>query len=96
MRRLAPDNPQEWGQSGALIETLSLGIYDAVRGLLGRLRPRQLDDMSLEQAVRPCCGSWSWSATASSPGSSGGWRTALSDAQRVTLFRVCQEGSTTW
>ena len=51
VRRLAPDNPHV-GQSSALIETLSLGIYDAVRGLLGRLRPRQLDDMSLEQAVR--------------------------------------------
>ncbi|MCV5707377.1 histidine kinase, partial [Escherichia coli] len=51
VRRLAPDNAGV-GQSSALIDTLSLGIYDAVRGLLGRLRPRQLDDMTLEQAVR--------------------------------------------
>ena len=28
----------------SLIEQLSLGVYDSVRRLLGRLRPRQLDD----------------------------------------------------
>lgn len=39
-------------QSGQLIEQLSLGVYDSVRRLLGRLRPRQLDDLPLEQAVR--------------------------------------------
>jgi two-component system sensor histidine kinase UhpB len=39
-------------QGGAHIEQLSLGVYDSVRRLLGRLRPRQLDDLSLEQAVR--------------------------------------------
>lgn len=39
-------------QGGAHIEQLSLGVYDSVRRLLGRLRPRQLDDLSTEQAVR--------------------------------------------
>ncbi len=39
-------------QSGQLIEQLSLGVYDAVRRLLGRLRPRQLDDLTLRQAIR--------------------------------------------
>lgn len=92
VRRLAPDN-RGVGQSSALIDTLSLGIYDAVRGLLGRLRPRQLDDMSLEQAVRGLLRELElerrgivtrleWQLTDD----------ALSDAQRVTLFRVCQEG----
>ncbi|MUG29592.1 signal transduction histidine-protein kinase/phosphatase UhpB [Aeromonas salmonicida] len=92
VRRLAPDNAGV-GQSSALIETLSLGIYDAVRGLLGRLRPRQLDDMSLEQAVRGLLRELElerhgivtrleWQLTDE----------GLSDAQRVTLFRVCQEG----
>ncbi|MBC2632305.1 two-component system sensor histidine kinase UhpB, partial [Salmonella enterica subsp. enterica serovar Enteritidis] len=70
-----------------------LGVYDSVRRLLGRLRPRQLDDLSLEQAVRSLmremeledCGIVSHLE----------WRideALLSEAQRVTLFRVCQEG----
>ncbi len=50
-RRLAPDNASV-RQSGQLIEQLSLGVYDSVRRLLGRLRPRQLDDLPLEQAAR--------------------------------------------
>ncbi len=49
--RLAPDNASV-RQSGQLIEQLSLGVYDSVRRLPGRLRPRQLDDLPLEQAVR--------------------------------------------
>ncbi|HBI8046946.1 TPA: signal transduction histidine-protein kinase/phosphatase UhpB [Escherichia coli] len=51
VQRLAADNASV-KQSGQLIEQLSLGVYDAVRRLLGRLRPRQLDDLTLEQAIR--------------------------------------------
>ncbi|EQB8042882.1 signal transduction histidine-protein kinase/phosphatase UhpB [Aeromonas hydrophila] len=92
VRRLAPDNAGV-GQSSALIETLSLGIYDAVRGLLGRLRPRQLDDMSLEQAVRGLLRELELERRGIVTRLE--WQLAdagLSDAQRVTLFRVCQEG----
>ncbi|STJ15084.1 sensory histidine kinase UhpB [Escherichia coli] len=39
VQRLAADNASV-KQSGQLIEQLSLGVYDAVRRLLGRLRPR--------------------------------------------------------
>ncbi|EAZ6965449.1 signal transduction histidine-protein kinase/phosphatase UhpB [Salmonella enterica] len=51
VQRLAADNGGV-KQSGQLIEQLSLGVYDAVRRLLGRLRPRQLDDLTLAQAIR--------------------------------------------
>ncbi|VTN12726.1 sensory histidine kinase UhpB [Raoultella terrigena] len=51
VQRLAPENGGV-RQSSQLIEQLSLGVYDSVRRLLGRLRPRQLDDLTLEQAVR--------------------------------------------
>ena len=92
VRRLAPDNPHV-GQSSSLIETLSLGIYDAVRGLLGRLRPRQLDDMSLEQAVRGLLRELELERRGIVTRLEWGLADeALSDAQRVTLFRVCQEG----
>jgi two-component system sensor histidine kinase UhpB len=63
MQRISPESGVK--QSGMLIEQLSLGIYDSVRRLLGRLRPRQLDDLSLEQAIR------SWKGTASSVISTG-------------------------
>ncbi|MCG5045448.1 signal transduction histidine-protein kinase/phosphatase UhpB [Enterobacteriaceae bacterium 155047] len=80
-------------QSGAHIEQLSLGVYDSVRRLLGRLRPRQLDDLSLEQAVR----SMMREMELESRGivSHLDWKieeALLSEGQRVTLFRVCQEG----
>ncbi|HDN9818482.1 TPA: signal transduction histidine-protein kinase/phosphatase UhpB [Aeromonas salmonicida] len=71
VRRLAPDNAGV-GQSSALIETLSLGIYDAVRGLLREL---ELERHGIVTRLE-------WQLTDE----------GLSDAQRVTLFRVCQEG----
>ncbi len=40
-------------QGGAHIEQLSLGVYDSVRRLLGRLRPRQLDDLSRSRRYAP-------------------------------------------
>ncbi|MFP1461918.1 hypothetical protein ACLB1E_06175 [Escherichia coli] len=58
-------------QSGQLIEQLSLGVYDAVRRLLGRLRPRQLDDLTLEQAIRSLMRKWSWKGAALSAISNG-------------------------
>jgi len=79
-------------QSGQLIEQLSLGVYDAVRRLLGRLRPRQLDDLPLDQAVRALLremelerqgvvAQLDWNID----------EALLSEGQRVTLFRICQE-----
>ncbi|MEC5343276.1 signal transduction histidine-protein kinase/phosphatase UhpB [Brenneria populi] len=92
LQRLAPEN-NGVRQSGALIETLSLGVYDSVRRLLGRLRPRQLDDLSLERAMRSLTREMELEAHGIVSRLS--WRideTQLSESQRVTLFRVCQEG----
>lgn len=92
VQRLAADNASV-KQSGQLIEQLSLGVYDAVRRLLGRLRPRQLDDLSLEQAIRSLMREMELEGRGIV--SHLEWRideSALSENQRVTLFRVCQEG----
>ncbi|MCG8709604.1 signal transduction histidine-protein kinase/phosphatase UhpB [Brenneria sp. 4F2] len=92
LQRLAPDNAGV-RQSGALIETLSLGVYDSVRRLLGRLRPRQLDDLALEQAVRSLMREMELESYGIVSRLS--WKideVRLSESQRVTLFRVCQEG----
>ncbi|MCL2891988.1 signal transduction histidine-protein kinase/phosphatase UhpB [Brenneria tiliae] len=92
VQRLAPENSGV-RQSGALIETLSLGVYDSVRRLLGRLRPRQLDDLSLELAMRSLLREMELEARGIVSRLS--WQideSLLSESQRVTLFRVCQEG----
>ncbi|SXH66031.1 integral membrane sensor signal transduction histidine kinase [Klebsiella pneumoniae] len=92
IQRLAPDNASV-RQSGQLIEQLSLGVYDSVRRLLGRLRPRQLDDLPLEQAVRSLMREMELEDRGIV--SHLDWRineAGLSENQRVTLFRVCQEG----
>ncbi|HCL4897250.1 TPA: signal transduction histidine-protein kinase/phosphatase UhpB [Salmonella enterica] len=92
VQRLAADNGGV-KQSGKLIEQLSLGVYDAVRRLLGRLRPRQLDDLTLAQAIRSLLREMELESRGIV--SHLDWRideTALSESQRVTLFRVCQEG----
>ena len=92
VQRLAADNASV-KQSGQLIEQLSLGVYDAVRRLLGRLRPRQLDDLTLEQAIRSLMREMELEGRGIV--SHLEWRideSALSENQRVTLFRVCQEG----
>lgn len=92
VQRLAPENPGV-KQSGAHIEQLSLGVYDAVRRLLGRLRPRQLDDLTLEQAIRSLMREMELESRGIV--SHLDWRideSLLSESQRVTLFRVCQEG----
>ena len=92
VQRLAADNARV-KQSGQLIEQLSLGVYDAVRRLLGRLRPRQLDDLTLEQAIRSLMREMELEGRGIV--SHLEWRideSALSENQRVTLFRVCQEG----
>ena len=91
VQRVAPDNSRVV-QSGVHIEQLSLGVYDAVRRLLGRLRPRQLDDLSLEQAIRSLMREMELEDAGIV--SHLHWRideTLLSEAQRVTLFRICQE-----
>jgi len=91
VQRVAPDNSRVI-QSGVHIEQLSLGVYDAVRRLLGRLRPRQLDDLSLEQAIRSLMREMELEDAGIV--SHLHWRideTLLSEAQRVTLFRICQE-----
>ena len=92
VQRLAPENGGV-RQSSQLIEQLSLGVYDSVRRLLGRLRPRQLDDLTLEQAVRSLMREMELEDRGIV--SHLDWRIdepALSESQRVTLFRVCQEG----
>lgn len=92
VQRLAADRPTIQ-QSASHIEQLSLGVYDSVRRLLGRLRPRQLDDLTLAQAISALVREMELSGQGVV--SHIDWRideTLLSESQRVTLFRVCQEG----
>lgn len=92
VQRLAAENPGI-KQSAGHIEQLSLGIYDSVRRLLGRLRPRQLDDLTLVQAISALVREMELAGRGIV--SHVDWKideSMLSESQRVTLFRICQEG----
>jgi len=92
VQRLARDNPSI-KQSAGHIEQLSLGVYDSVRRLLGRLRPRQLDDLTLAQAISALMREMELAGQGIV--SHIDWQideSLLSESQRVTLFRICQEG----
>lgn len=92
VQRLSTDNPTI-KQSASHIEQLSLGVYDSVRRLLGRLRPRQLDDLTLAQAISGLVREMELSGQGIV--SHIDWQideSILSESQRVTLFRICQEG----
>ena len=92
VQRLAVENPGI-RQSATHIEQLSLGVYDSVRRLLGRLRPRQLDDLTLAQAISALLREMELAGQGIV--SHIDWQideSVLSESQRVTLFRICQEG----
>lgn len=92
VQRLAADSTAI-KQSATHIEQLSLGIYDSVRRLLGRLRPRQLDDLPLSQAISGLVREMELAGQGII--SHIDWQieeSVLSESQRVTLFRICQEG----
>lgn len=92
VQRMARDNPAI-KQSAGHIEQLSLGVYDSVRRLLGRLRPRQLDDLTLAQAISALMREMELAGQGIV--SHIDWQideSVLSESQRVTLFRICQEG----
>ncbi|MCO7262831.1 signal transduction histidine-protein kinase/phosphatase UhpB [Dickeya zeae] len=92
LQRLAPES-RHVRQSSTLIEQLSLSVYDSVRRLMGRLRPRQLDDLTLEQAVRSLMREMELEEQGII--SHLDWHideASLGEGLRVTLFRVCQEG----
>jgi len=78
-----------------MIEGLSLNVYDTTKGLLIRLRPKTLDDLGLEEAVVQLVRDLEcdangidtkiiWNTTEYDA-------TELTDATKVTLYRICQE-----
>ncbi|VEH68043.1 sensor protein UhpB [Rodentibacter pneumotropicus] len=50
MKRL--EHSPKIAQVVGMIEQLSLNIYDTTKGLLNRIRPKMLDDVSLQQAIQ--------------------------------------------
>ncbi|PHM69435.1 signal transduction histidine-protein kinase/phosphatase UhpB [Xenorhabdus kozodoii] len=78
------------------IESLSLNVYDTTKGLLGRLRPKILDDLGLEKAIEQLLRDMKFEAQgisvdicwATDPGVASD---QLSDTTQITLYRLCQE-----
>lgn len=77
-----------------MIEQLSLNIYDTTKGLLNRIRPKMLDDLTLQQAIQNLfleldlkthgiSTALYWENKGNLP---------LEHIQEITLYRLCQEG----
>lgn len=92
MKRLEP-SPKIEKVSG-MIEQLSLNIYDTTKGLLNRIRPKMLDDLTLQQAIQNLfleldlkthgiSTALFWENKGNVP---------LEHIQEITLYRLCQEG----
>ncbi|KLV04811.1 histidine kinase [Photobacterium aquae] len=78
----------------AMIETLSLNIYDTTKGLLTQLRPKSLDDMGLKAAIEQLLRDFECEAQGIEVDLH--WEgemepEALEDTLSVTLYRLCQE-----
>ncbi|OBW91207.1 signal transduction histidine-protein kinase/phosphatase UhpB [Gallibacterium salpingitidis] len=79
-----------------IVEQLSLNIYDTMKGLLNRIRPRLLDDLDLQQALQNLIieldfashrieVDFQWQKTD---------HIALDHVLEITIYRLCQESLT--
>ncbi|MEJ6122048.1 signal transduction histidine-protein kinase/phosphatase UhpB [Vibrio sp. 2-Bac 85] len=74
------------------IEQLSLNIYDTTRGLLNRLRPKVLDELGLEGAIRQLITELEFSSQKIETFIHYDIAEHyLNDTLSATLFRICQE-----
>lgn len=78
------------------IESLSLNVYDTTKSLLTRLRPKTLDDLGLVEALDQLLRDLEFETHGIQTqvlwtGNSTAQLQKLSDATKVTLYRLCQE-----
>jgi len=74
------------------IEKLSLNIYDTTRGLLNQLRPKALDDLGLEEAIRQLVSDLEFGSQQIETSIHYTVEDKyLNDTLSATLFRICQE-----
>ncbi|OOF35542.1 signal transduction histidine-protein kinase/phosphatase UhpB [Rodentibacter heidelbergensis] len=81
-------------QGVGMIEQLSLNIYDTTKGLLNRIRPKMLDDISLQQAIENLFLELDFKTHGISTALF--WENKdnvrIEPIQEITLYRLCQEG----
>ncbi|MFC0323819.1 signal transduction histidine-protein kinase/phosphatase UhpB [Gallibacterium melopsittaci] len=94
LKKISHSLPQE--RIANIIEQLSLNIYDTMKGLLNRIRPRLLDDLDLQQAIQNLFTEldfishgitvkFHWQNTE---------KITLDHVLEITLYRLCQESLT--
>ncbi|THA07700.1 signal transduction histidine-protein kinase/phosphatase UhpB [Rodentibacter pneumotropicus] len=92
MKRL--EHSPKIAQVVGMIEQLSLNIYDTTKGLLNRIRPKMLDDVSLQQAIQNLFLELDLKTHGISTALF--WENKdnvkLEHIQEITLYRLCQEG----
>ncbi|OBX07760.1 signal transduction histidine-protein kinase/phosphatase UhpB [Gallibacterium genomosp. 3] len=94
LKRISDSVPQE--RVANIIEQLSLNIYDTMKGLLNRMRPRLLDDLDLPQAIQNLF--TELDLTSHGITVEFNWQNqeqiTLDHVLEITLYRLCQESLT--
>ena len=79
-----------------VVEQLSLNIYDTMKGLLNRIRPRLLDDLDLQQALQNLIIELDFASHQITVNFD--WykadKIALDHVLEITIYRLCQESLT--
>jgi two-component system sensor histidine kinase UhpB len=93
-RTLASD-PAAAAAAALRIDTNAEGLYQQVREMLRRLRPADLDELGLVDALQALCERWETSSGVACvfhhDGGAADWQ-GLGDTIDVTIYRVVQEG----
>lgn len=87
------DSHPKTQNSAEMIEQLSLNVYDTTKGLLNRIRPRLLDDLDLQQALKNLFLELNLIENGITPNLS--WHNPqqiqLEHLLEITIYRLCQE-----
>jgi len=93
LRRAGDDRAAMLG-AAARADVAAQGLYLLLRGMLGRLRPAQLDALGLPAALQDLCESWETRSGVACVFHHDGPLQALPDVLNITVYRVVQESLT--
>jgi len=93
LRRAGDDRAAMRG-AAARADVAAQGLYVLLRGMLGRLRPAQLDALGLPAALQELCESWEARSGVACIFHHDGALIGLPDPLNITVYRVVQESLT--
>lgn len=88
---IATAAPAGQAEAAGRIDAQAMALHALVRGLLQRLRPPQLDELGLVDALQSLCESWETSSGVACVLHHEGRFDDLPDATSVAIYRIAQE-----